>query len=1336
MSAAPNLPPDYRDLQEVPPRRPPRWKRFLAWVGGAIILLIITAIVAVLLLLHSGKGHQYVLRVAQEQATAALGSSVRVRDFGLSFSGLSPTLDLYDIVVSGANPHPDPPLITAERLHVAVKVTSLLRRTWYLEDVRLDRPVVRVLVDKNGKDNLPQTKSDNQQQSNTNLFDLGVRHAVLNNGEVYYNNQKSVLDADLHDLTFQANFTTGEKRYSGTLSYRDGHLKMADFRPIPHDLDAQFTATPTAFTLQRAVLRSGQSQFVLVATVQDYDHPKIQAKYDATLDTGEVRNILRNSSVPDGVIRASGRLDYASQPNRPMLDVMVLNGAISSGVLRVQMPSFRGDIRNVAARYTVANGNLDVRDLRASLLGGQLTGTMTIRNLAGAARSQLQANLRGVSLAEVKSQITSPALRELALSGTLDANADATWGKTMSDLVAHADATMNAAVAPANGNATSPVPVNSVIHAVYNAPANEITVNRSYVRTARTSLDLNGTISRRSALAIRLQANDLSELDQIATQFRPGQPVLGLGGTAAFNGSVTGTSSAPRLTGQLTGSNLRVRGTAWKTLRTNVDVSPSGASLQNGELLPAQRGRINFNLRAGLQSWSFTPGSPIDASLKASQLSLEELVRAAGVQTPMSGTLAANLDVHGSQLSPAGQGSITLTNARISDEPIQSVNLKFNGTGDAVQAQLAVRMPAGPTNAVLTYYPRQRGYDAQLQATGIRLGQLETVKQRNLELTGVLNLIASGRGTLDNPALTAKLDIPRLDVRGQTISGLALNAVVANHVANISLDSQVLNTSLRGRGTIKLAGDYFADATLDTQSIPLEPLVAAYAPAQAGNVKGQTELHATLRGPLKNKAALEAHVTIPTLAVNYRDTVQIAAASPIRADYTNGVLQLQRATLRGTGTDLQFQATVPVVTKAPPSVLALGTIDLRLAQMLNPDVTSSGQVRFNINSYGSTNPDVQGQIEVRNATFATGDMPLGLQNGNGVLTMTRDRVNITRFTGTVGGGDVTASGGVVYRPDVQMNLAVKGRGMRMLHSNIRAGFDTDLALTGTPENALLRGDVRLTQLQFTSQFELTDLMSQMGGPTTPPPTGGFTQALKLDVGLQSTSGINTVSRTLSLQAAANLRVVGTAAQPVVLGRVNINGGDLIFMGNRYVLQGGTLDFVNTTQTEPVVNVSVNTTIQQYNIQMHFWGPAEHLHTNYSSDPALPPSDIINLVAFGKTEESAAANPTPPGNLGAQSLLASQVSSQVTSRLSKVAGISQLSVDPLRGCNQQSGGTGACITVQQRVTSKMFVTFSADVTNTQRTTVQLEYRATPRVSFSGSRDQNGGFGFDTRIHKSW
>ena len=163
-------------------------------------------------------------------------------------------------------------------------------------------------------------------------------------------------------------------------------------------------------------------------------------------------------------------------------------------------------------------------------------------------------------------------------------------------------------------------------------------------------------------------------------------------------------------------------------------------------------------------------------------------------------------------------------------------------------------------------------------------------------------------------------------------------------------------------------------------------------------------------------------------------------------------------------------------------------------------------------------------------------------------------------------------------------------------------------------------------------------------------------------------------------------------------------------------------------------MSVNTTISQYDIQMHFWGPADHLHTNYTSDPALPPSDIINLIAFGKTAEASAANPTPPGSLGAESLVASQVSSQITSRVEKLAGISQLSIDPQLGNSQQS--PGARVAIQQRVTSKIFVTFATDVTATDTQVIQLEYQLNRRTSFNAVRDQNGGFSFETAFRKQW
>jgi autotransporter translocation and assembly factor TamB len=150
-----------------------------------------------------------------------------------------------------------------------------------------------------------------------------------------------------------------------------------------------------------------------------------------------------------------------------------------------------------------------------------------------------------------------------------------------------------------------------------------------------------------------------------------------------------------------------------------------------------------------------------------------------------------------------------------------------------------------------------------------------------------------------------------------------------------------------------------------------------------------------LRGPLKKKTSLEAHLVVPSLAVSYRDAIQLPAAAPIRADYINGVVDIKRSVIRGTGTQLTFQAHVPAAKDSPASLLLQGTIDLRLAEMLSPDMTSTGQLRFDIDSFGTrSDPNFQGQIRIINAGFTQAGVPLGLRNENGVLTLTRNRLDI------------------------------------------------------------------------------------------------------------------------------------------------------------------------------------------------------------------------------------------------------------------------------------------------------------------------------------------------------
>ncbi|MGH9562001.1 MAG: translocation/assembly module TamB domain-containing protein, partial [Terracidiphilus sp.] len=202
----------------------------------------------------------------------------------------------------------------------------------------------------------------------------------------------------------------------------------------------------------------------------------------------------------------------------------------------------------------------------------------------------------------------------------------------------------------------------------------------------------------------------------------------------------------------------------------------------------------------------------------------------------------------------------------------------------------------------------------------------------------------------------------------------------------------------------------------------------------------------------------------------------------------------------------------------------------------------------------------------------------------------------------------------------------------------------------------------------------------------------------------------------------------------LLGRVNLTSGDVILNGNRFVLTGGTIQFINPTMTQPVLNVSLNTTIQEYKIDLRFQGPSDQLRTQYTSDPSLPPADIIHLLAFGETAEASARNLNT--NQEAESLVASQVSSAVTSRVSKAAGISQLSISPVVAGGTAAGPPGANITIRQRVTGNLFVTFETNVVTTQGQTIQGQYQISPRVAISATRDPNGGFAFDTIIKKSW
>ena len=1300
-----------------------QWRRTIGWTAAAIGILVLVALVGGYFYLRSSAFQEYALRTIVQRVNDSTGGRTEIR--GLDFQLSRLTAHLYNITLHGNEQAGQSPLLQVDKLTVGLKIQSVWHHKVILSELLVNHPVVHVRVDREGKNNLPSAPRQNS-GSNTNVFDLAVRHVLLTNGQINYNDKKTPVDADLYDLGVDIRFDSLATRYNGSISYDNGHLSYAEYSPLPHSLNARFAATPSRLSLESAVLNVGSSAMSLRADVTDYNDPKADGDYEIRIHTQDFAAMSPDVR-PVGNLSLSGKIHYQNTGNQPLLRCVSIDGQLASESLAAAAAQGRLDLQRLQGRYQLANGTLHAHDLGAETLGGKVTADVYIQNLDTTAVSKVRTSLRGISLQAVEQTIRRPQLHGVSLLGRLDGTSEAAWTGSISNMRAHTDLNLRSTANPAPKRSSSALPIDGAIHITYDGPRNVITLRQTNLRTSSTTLTAEGEISNHSNLQIRANANDLHQLEALASALRPGQSAATtISGSAALSTVVEGSMRQPRFSGQLSAQNLQIQGSQWTTVKTGFQASPSQMTLENGSLVNAHQGKAFFSASAKLQNWSYVPSDPIALHLSVQQMSLTDLQRVANVQYPVSGDLSADITLRGSQLDPRGTGSAKIVNARAYDEPVQTLALQFRADKGFVTSTLDVSLPAGSGNATLSYTPKTKKYNVRLNAPSVVLQKLHAVQSKNLPLTGTLTASANGEGTLDDPQLTAVLELPQLQLRQNSISKMKAELHVANQRADLTLNSQVLQSSIQAHGRVNLTGNYDIDAAMDTTSVPLDPLLAMYVPSLPEGFKGQTEFHATVKGPLKDKSQLEAHLTIPTFNASYQ-SLEIAAASPIRADYVHSVVTIQPAEIRGTGTSLRVQGSVPLAGTATPNLTAQGSVDVRVLRIVEPDLQSSGTLSLDIRASGSAqSPTVQGQMHLQDVALSTPTAPLGVEKLNGTFDITNNRLQISSFTGQVGGGQVSMGGSITYQPALQFNLALQSKSVRLRYPNgLRTVLDGDLILAGGKEASTLSGRVLIDSLSFTPDFDLAKFSDQFNGSTAPAQPG-FADTIKLALQVQSSDNLSATSSEVSVEGRANLQVTGTAANAVVTGRTDLTAGELFYRNVRYQLQRGIITFENPNETQPVLNVSVTTTVEQYNLTLTLRGPFDKLTTSYVSDPPLATADIINLIARGKTtQESNAASQST------DSMIASQAASQFSSSVQKLAGISSLQIDPLIGGNNQN--PSARVAVQQRVTKNFLFTFSTDVSQPGSEMVQGDYQINKRWSVSVARDQVGGVSVDGKFH---
>ena len=387
-------------------------------------------------------------------------------------------------------------------------------------------------------------------------------------------------------------------------------------KALPHDLTASFKATPSAFELKPLVLTVASSTIQLQGSVQNYSRPSAAGSYEITIHPQDFRPVLKNPSIPTGEVTLAGSLRYQYEPNAPMLRAVILDGRLHSRELTVNSPDLRTAIRNVRGEFKFANGNLDARGVGADVLGGHLSATATLHHLDTSPVAKFHASVQAISLAAAKAALRTAGLNQVPVEGHMNGTADAAWVGSVKNIKARSDVDLKAALTSASAG-SAPIPLDGAFHLSYDGRSNAVTLTDTFVRTPQTRLDINGTAGQRLNIRAQAHAGDLREVDSLAAAFQNvgaktsatvASPCsLNLAGAADAQVSVEGSQSDPRILGKLNGRGLRVQATEWRSLELALQASKSGVSIENGYLVNARQGYINFSLSSALSNWHYKP---------------------------------------------------------------------------------------------------------------------------------------------------------------------------------------------------------------------------------------------------------------------------------------------------------------------------------------------------------------------------------------------------------------------------------------------------------------------------------------------------------------------------------------------------------------------------------------------------------------------------------------------------------------------------------------------------------------------------------------------------------
>ena len=1355
-----------------------RLRRLLRYCGFALASLAVLLSASIVTSLTVDLGPS-LRALAERGGTAQLGRPIHLGALHLSlFRG---KVEIRDLVIEGLRPT-DRPFFTAKRLAVTLDWSRMPSTRPELIVSAVELEDWDMLVEKfKGADNFPKFRRPSGGSRGPRRFTSTTRYFHGSRGSFTYEDHESPwsIRAPGIDMTI-----TNFPKYHGEASFKGGAVTIQNYLPMWANFKAHFTIDGSELQLDRIDMETDGATSSAVGVVHMDRWP--DQTYDVTsrVQFGRMRELFfaRESWQLSGAGDFRGVFTLFKGGHE-------LAGHFTStvaGLNAYRFPQLYGDLRwhkngfdvtqagarffdgdaqfgfsisplgspiKPVGRFSVAYEQVDLAALTDfyELQGIRLAGRASGRNLLEWPMGRFRER-RGDGALQV-----TPPNGERVMTASLDAARAADidhsrhpWGPfAPMPMAAH-------------------VPVSASV--AYRFDPDRIDLSDGHFATDATHVTFGGNTAwgDESDLRFHVTSRDWQESDQVLagllTDFGAKTGPVAFGGRGEFEGRMTGTFRRPRVEGLFSGEDMRAWDTIWGDGTARIVVENSYVRVTDGRVRLA-----DSDLRAdGLFSLGYPRrdgGDEIDARIRVANRDLEGLRHAFELdEWPVSGQLTGEFHLNGKYRTPLGYGAMSIANGVAYGEPFQSgtASLRFDGTGVRLDAVSLDKATGTITGAAFVGWDGSYSFNAD--GRRIPAERVAAFSFPDTQPSGLIDFTAAGSATFDSPRYDVRYRVNELYVAQEPVGLVTGTLALRGDEVRGELDVSSERLALTGAGRIALDAKSTAELTFRFHDSSFDPYVRLFVPKLSPYTTTVANGAIRVVGELADIDHLLVEATVDRLEVRLFDYA-IRNARPIRLALDQHVVQVQDLQLVGDDTQLTVGGSISLHDEKI-AIRASGDANLGILQGFFPEVRGSGRAQLAAAVDGPLyEPVFSGSATLVDGRVRHLSLPNALDGINGAVRFDSRSVQFDDVSATMGGGRIQFGGRVAldgYLPG-ELNVTVRGDEMHLRYpEGVRSTVDADLAVRGNVKAPTLAGQVTVRSATWNRRVDPNSGFLDFGGGSTievAPTASTPPVPLRFDIEVLVPSTLRVENNLARLVASADLQLRGTYDRPLLFGRAQVDRGEVIFEGRRYLVTRGNIDFTNPTRIEPFLDLEALTRVrapgQTYQVTVRAVGTIDRLRPELSSDPPLPAADVLALLFSDsqRTLDPYGAELRQLSNANrnelerdlirtrATQILASPVSSEVGRIVEQTFGVDSFQLTPslIDPYNQSSSrvNPSARVTIGKRISDRVYLTFSRSLSSSRDDQiVLLEYDESDRLSWILSRNEDATYAIEVRVRHSF